>query len=150
MCGIAGHIERQRNPAALARMLAGIAHRGPDGEGVWRGEGGPWRVSLGHRRLAIIDLTSGAQPMGNADDSLVITYNGGVYNYLDPPPPLERGGHRFKTSSDTEVIVHHFEEHGEAGLRDLNGMFAFALWDARNKRLVLARDRMGIKPLYYA
>jgi asparagine synthase (glutamine-hydrolysing) len=150
MCGIAGHIEKQPNPAALGRMLAGIAHRGPDGEGVWRGESGPWRVSLGHRRLAIIDLTSGAQPMGNADDSLVITYNGEVYNYLQLRPPLEQSGHRFKTSSDTEVIVHHFERHGEAGLRDLNGMFAFAIWDARNKRLVLARDRMGIKPLYYA
>jgi len=150
MCGIAGHIGKEPRPGALSRMLAGIAHRGPDGEGEWRGESGAWRVSLGHRRLAIIDLTDGAQPMGNADDSLIITYNGEVYNFLELRPVLERQGHRFKNKSDTEVIVHHFERHGEAGLRDLNGMFAFAIWDARSRRLVLARDRMGIKPLYYA
>ncbi|HMJ56155.1 MAG TPA: asparagine synthase (glutamine-hydrolyzing) [Polyangiaceae bacterium] len=150
MCGIAGYIEKQPRPAALSRMLAGIAHRGPDGEGEWRGEGGPWRVSLGHRRLAIIDLLAGAQPMGNADDSLIITYNGEVYNFLELRARLEREGHVFKNHSDTEVIVHHFEQHGEAGLPDLNGMFAFALWNVRTKKLVLARDRMGIKPLYYA
>ena len=150
MCGIAGFIQKQPDPGALARMLARIAHRGPDGEGEWHQDGGSWRVSLGHRRLAIIDLVDGAQPMGNSDGSLVITYNGEVYNFLDLRPELEREGHRFKTHSDTEVIVHHFERHGESGLRDLNGMFAFALWDARARKLVLARDRMGIKPLYYA
>jgi asparagine synthase (glutamine-hydrolysing) len=150
MCGFAGFIERQPRPAALGRMLGAIAHRGPDGEGEWHGEAGIWRIALGHRRLAIIDLVDGAQPMGNADDSLIVTYNGEIYNFLELRPRLEREGHRFKTRSDTEVIVHHFERHGEAGLRDLNGMFAFALWDVRGKKLVLARDRIGIKPLYYA
>ena len=150
MCGFAGFIEKQPRKAALARMLSAIAHRGPDGEGEWHGEGGAWRISLGHRRLAIIDLVDGAQPMGNADDSLMITYNGELYNFLELKPRLEREGHRFKTRSDTEVIVHHFERHGEAGLHELNGMFAFALWDVRAKKLVLVRDRIGIKPLYYA
>ncbi|MET0593117.1 MAG: asparagine synthase (glutamine-hydrolyzing) [Polyangiaceae bacterium] len=150
MCGIAGFIGRAPDHGALGRMLAQIAHRGPDGEGEWRAEAGPWRVSLGHRRLAIIDLGGGAQPMGNADDSLVITYNGEVYNFLEKRRALEREGHAFKTHSDTEVIVHYFERYGEAGIADLNGMFAFAIWDARHKRLLLARDRMGIKPLYYA
>src|SRR5687767_912862 len=107
MCGIAGYIQKEPRPAALARMLAGIAHRGPDGEGEWHGQGGPWRVALGHRRLAIIDLLDGAQPMGNADDSLIITYNGEVYNFRELKAPLEREGHRFKNRSDTEVIVHH-------------------------------------------
>jgi asparagine synthase (glutamine-hydrolysing) len=150
MCGFAGFIEKQPRPASLARMLSAIAHRGPDGEGAWHGEGGPWHVSLGHRRLSIIDLIDGAQPMGNADDSLIITYNGELYNFLELRPSLERQGHRFKTRSDTEVVVHHFQRHGEAGLQDLNGMFAFALWDVRAKKLVLVRDRIGIKPLYYA
>lgn len=131
-------------------MLTAIAHRGPDGEGQWHQESGAWHVALGHRRLAIIDLADGAQPMENEDGSVVVTYNGEVYNFMKLRPALERDGHRFKTHSDTEVIVHHFEQHGAGGVGDLDGMFAFAIWDAAGRRLTLARDRTGIKPLYYA
>jgi asparagine synthase (glutamine-hydrolysing) len=148
-------------------MLARIAHRGPDGDGQWvrpvtaaatttgAGAGGArssadWTVALGHRRLAIIDLATGAQPMGNEDDTVVITFNGEIYNYQELRAPLEAAGHRFRTRSDTETIVHHFEQHGAAGVGDLNGMFAFAIWEAGGRRLTLARDRMGIKPLFYA
>ena len=158
MCGIAGFVTRagdaDADPGALARMLAEVAHRGPDGDGEWRGTlddaGGAWRVALGHRRLAIIDLATGAQPMDNEDGSVVITFNGEIYNFAALRPALERAGHHFKTRSDTETIIHHLEQHGEGGVRDLSGMFAFALWDARAGRLTLARDRVGIKPLYYA
>ena len=150
MCGIAGFIGRRANPEALPRMLARIAHRGPDGEGQWVRDAGPWQVALGHRRLAIIDVADGAQPMENEDGSVAITYNGEVYNFQALRPALERAGHRFRTRCDTEVIVHHVEEHGVPGVATLDGMFAFALWDAAARRLVLARDRAGIKPLYYA
>ena len=150
MCGIAGFIGRAPRPEAMPRMLASIAHRGPDGEGQWHREDAHWHVALGHRRLAIIDLATGAQPMANDDATVVITYNGEVYNYRELRAALERDGHRFRTESDTEVIVHQFERHDLAGIVDLNGMFAFALWDAARRRLVLARDRTGIKPLYYA
>src|SRR5258708_4756636 len=131
-------------------MLAQSAHRGPDGEGQWTEQRGQWGVALGHRRLAIIDVASGAQPMDNEDGKVIITYNGEVYNFNALRGPLEQRGHRFKTRSDTETIIHHLEEHAVAGVRDPDGMFAFALWDAEARRLVLARDRMGIKPLYYA
>ena len=164
MCGIAGFIQPATAPhrGTLARMLSEIAHRGPDGEGEWHAETplgapdgtvnvtGPWHVALGHRRLAIIDLATGAQPMDNEDGSVVITFNGEIYNFQTLRPALERQGHRFKTRSDTETIVHHFEQHGADGVRALSGMFAFALWDAGAQRLLLARDRVGIKPLYYA
>jgi asparagine synthase (glutamine-hydrolysing) len=150
MCGIAGFVARDPDPGALARMLREIAHRGPDGEGAWRGRAGGFDVALGHRRLAIIDLETGAQPMGNEDGTVVITYNGELYNYRALRPALERQGHRFRTRSDTETIVHHFEQHGVGGVPALDGMFAFAIWDAAAERLVLARDRSGIKPLYYA
>jgi asparagine synthase (glutamine-hydrolysing) len=150
MCGIAGFIAREPDPTALARMLREIAHRGPDGEGAWHGPAGAYQVALGHRRLAIIDLQTGAQPMGNEDGTVVITYNGELYNYRALRPALERQGHLFRTRSDTETIVHHFEQHGLGGVRALDGMFAFAIWDAAAERLVLARDRSGIKPLYYA
>lgn len=150
MCGIAGFVAREADPAALPRMLREIAHRGPDGEGSWRGAAGPFTVALGHRRLAIIDVAGGAQPMGNEDGSVVISYNGEVYNFLALRPALERLGHRFRTRSDTETIVHHYEQHGADGLAALSGMFAFAIWDGPRERLLLARDRCGIKPLYYA
>jgi asparagine synthase (glutamine-hydrolysing) len=150
MCGIAGFIAREPDRAALPRMLREIAHRGPDGEGAWRGAAGDWQVTLGHRRLAIIDLAAGAQPMGNEDGTVVITYNGELYNYRALRPALERQGHVFQTHSDTETVVHHFEQHGIGGVRALDGMFAFAIWDGAAERLVLARDRSGIKPLYYA
>ncbi len=152
MCGIAGFIAREADPAALPRMLRQIAHRGPDGEGSWQGEAGAgaWRVALGHRRLAIIDVEGGVQPMGNEDGTVVITYNGEVYNFQALRAALEQQGHRFRTRSDTETIVHHYEQHGTGGVAALDGMFAFAIWDAGPERLVLARDRAGIKPLYYA
>ncbi|HLK92762.1 MAG TPA: asparagine synthase (glutamine-hydrolyzing) [Polyangia bacterium] len=150
MCGIAGFVARQADPAALPRMLRQIAHRGPDGEGSWRGTAGPFTVALGHRRLAIIDVEGGVQPMANEGGSVVISYNGEVYNFQALRPALERDGHSFRTRSDTEVILHHIEQHGEAGVAALDGMFAFAVWDAGRERLLLARDRAGIKPLYYA
>lgn len=150
MCGIAGFIQKRPDPPALSRMLARIAHRGPDGEGTWHHQTDPWHVSLGHRRLAIIDLSTGAQPMDNEDGSVQITFNGEIYNFQDLRAELEPRGHRFKTRSDTETIIHHFEEHGVAGIAKLNGMFAFAVWNSKSRTLVLARDRVGIKPLYYA
>ena len=151
MCGFAGFIARDVDPAALPRMLAAIAHRGPDGEGRWQQQAGPWQVVLGHRRLAIIDLAGGIQPMANEDGRVVIVYNGELYN--DPPlrAALEQRGHAFRTrSSDTETILHHVEEHGAEGVPALDGMFGFAVWDGRSGQLTLARDRCGIKPLYYA
>jgi asparagine synthase (glutamine-hydrolysing) len=150
MCGIAGFIQKTPDPEALPRMLKRIAHRGPDGEGIWDRHLGGWHVALGHRRLSIIDVAGGAQPMENTDGAAVISYNGEVYNFRRLREPLERNGHQFRTRSDTEVILHHFEEHGVGGIPALEGMFAFAVWEARTRRLTLARDRAGIKPLYYA
>ena len=154
MCGIAGFIQRDPDARCLDAMLARIAHRGPDGAGQWvrsvMGTNGSWTAALGHRRLAIIDLATGAQPMGNEDGNVVITFNGEIYNFQALRAPLEAAGHRFRTRSDTETIVHHFEQHGAGGVVDLNGMFAFAIWDGDARRLTLARDRMGIKPLFYA
>ncbi len=131
-------------------MLARIVRRGPDGEGRWTGKKGDWNVALGHRRLAIVDLEGGAQPMGTPDGAAHITYNGELYNFHDLRSPLERQGVSFRTRSDTEVLLHHVASRGPAGLDALDGMFAFALWDARSGKLLLARDRAGIKPLYYA
>jgi asparagine synthase (glutamine-hydrolysing) len=153
VCGIAGFVQRDPDARCLGTMLARIAHRGPDGDGQWvraaPGTGGPWTTAFGHRRLAIIDLATGAQPMGNEDGGVVITFNGEIYNFQALRAPLEAAGHRFGTRSDTETIIHHFEQHGPDGFVDLNGMFAFAIWDAAARRLTLARDRMGIKPLFY-
>ncbi len=131
-------------------MLARIVHRGPDGEGIWDRAHGGWNVALGHRRLSIIDVAGGTQPMENADGAVVIVYNGEIYNFMRLRAALEGKGHQFRTRSDTEVILRQFEEHGVGGIPALDGMFAFAIWDVRERRLTLARDRAGIKPLYYA
>ncbi|MEK9724914.1 MAG: asparagine synthetase B, partial [Rhodospirillaceae bacterium] len=158
MCGIAGifHPRDLAAPTAddLARRLTAMsdamAHRGPDGDGVWTAPDG--RIGFGHRRLAIIDLSpDAAQPMTNADGSVHITYNGEIYNHAALRAELERLGHRFRTDhSDTEVLVHGYSQWGLDGLVErLEGMFAFAIWDAPNRRLSLARDRVGIKPIYF-
>ncbi len=150
MCGIVGifDLSGKRNiPRELvARMNESQLHRGPD-EGGFHFEPG---VGLGHRRLSIIDLSTGQQPLYNEDGSVVIVYNGEIYNYRDLIPELIGLGHTFKTKSDTEVIVHAWEQWGEDCVRRLRGMFAFALWDRNREMLFLARDRLGVKPLYYA
>src|SRR5437763_6359042 len=150
MCGIVGifDLSGKRNiPRELvARMNESQLHRGPD-EGGFHFEPG---VGLGHRRLSIIDLSTGQQPLYNEDGSVVIVYNGEIYNYRDLIPELIGLGHTFKTKSDTEVIVHAWEQWGEDCVRRLRGMFAFALWDRNRETLFLARDRLGVKPLYYA
>jgi len=128
-------------------MVATLVHRGPDEDGVWAGEG----VALGMRRLSIIDIATGHQPMFNEDNSIAVVFNGEIYNYLELREELLAAGHRFRTDhSDTEVLVHLYEQYGDAFLDRLNGMFAIALWDGPRRRLLLARDRAGIKPLYYA
>ena len=128
-------------------MTEGLHHRGPDTAGYWEGPD----VSLGMRRLAIIDVATGQQPVFNEDGTIAVVFNGEIYNYIELREALQRAGHRFSTDhSDTEVLVHLYEDHGLAFLHELNGMFAIALWDARRRQLLLARDRLGIKPLYFA
>jgi asparagine synthase (glutamine-hydrolysing) len=149
MCGICGMAVAGRGAAAdveaVKRMNERLVHRGPDSEGVFH-EGG---VALAMSRLSIIDLEHGDQPISGEDGSVTVVQNGEIYNYRELRGELERRGHRFATHSDTEVLVHLYEEHGEGFARRLRGMFAIALWDARERRLLLARDRFGIKPLYY-
>jgi asparagine synthase (glutamine-hydrolysing) len=154
MCGIAGGVWTSRGPAldavTLRRMTDVLRHRGPDDDGFWRHDRGDGSgVALGFRRLSIIDLAGGHQPLANEDESVWIVFNGEVYNYRELRPELEARGHRFRTHSDTEVIVHAYEEYGVDCLRKFRGMFAFAIWDERQRRLFLARDRMGQKPLVY-
>ena len=148
MCGIAGIIGRQPlSPAdleAVRRMNEALRHRGPDGEGTF--SKGP--VSLAMRRLSIIDLEGGWQPLLNEDHSLVLVANGEIYNFPELRKDLVARGHRFSTAGDCETILHLYEEHGANCVHYLRGMFAFALWDSRRRRLLLARDRMGEKPLY--
>ena len=150
MCGITGIVDlkgrREIPRAPLWRMNETQHHRGPDAGGVHFEPG----VGLGHRRLSIIDLASGQQPLYNEDRSVVVVYNGEIYNYQALIPELARLGHAFRTKSDTEVIVHAWEEWGEACVERFRGMFAFALWDRNRETLFLARDRLGVKPLYYA
>jgi asparagine synthase (glutamine-hydrolysing) len=150
MCGIAGIVRFDPrdtvDEARLKRMRDVLRHRGPDGEGLWLE--GP--VGLAHRRLAIVDVVGGLQPMPNEDDTVWITYNGEIYNHAMLRPGLEAAGHRYRTRSDTETILHLYEEEGDRGIEQLRGMFAFAIWDRGRERLLLARDRLGIKPLYYA
>jgi asparagine synthase (glutamine-hydrolysing) len=147
MCGIAGKVGSERIDAALiAEMSAVLEHRGPDAGGSFVDDG----AGLGVRRLAIIDVETGDQPVFNEDRSALVILNGEIYNYVELREQLERRGHRFRTKSDTEVIVHLYEDHGAECVQQLRGMFAFAVWDRRNRRLLLARDRLGKKPLYYA
>ena len=136
---------RPVEPAWLEAMTRILAHRGPDGEGVYL----DGAVGLGHRRLAIIDPEGGRQPLSNEDGSIWITFNGCVYNYQELARHLRAAGHTFRTHSDTEVIVHAYEQWGTECTRHFNGMFAFAIWDGRARRLFAARDRLGIKPFYY-
>ena len=149
MCGIAGVFNFDGQPVAtglLKRMTDAIAHRGPDGEGHFTD--GP--VGLGHRRLSIIDLSAAArQPMGNETGEIVLVYNGEIYNFQALRVELESKGHRFHSQTDSEVVIHGYEEWGDDCVKRFNGMFAFALWDRPRQRLFLARDRYGIKPLYY-
>jgi asparagine synthase (glutamine-hydrolysing) len=149
MCGIAGYVADNPHgapPHLLEEMCDSIEHRGPDGFGYFRK--GP--AALGHRRLSIIDLSGGAQPLGNEDGSIQIVFNGEIYNYLELRDDLVKKGHQFRTQSDTEVLVHLYEEVGESLPEYLNGMFAFAIWDGRRNELFLARDPFGKKPLYYS
>ena len=149
MCGIAGLFypatPKPVDPARITAMADAQAHRGPDGSGVWTGPG----VGLGHRRLSIIDLGGGAQPMESADGALTVTFNGEIYNFQAVRAELEAKGARFRTNSDTEVLLHSWAEWGPAMLERLNGMFAFALHDSRAQSLFMARDRLGVKPLHY-
>ena len=148
MCGISGFLTPPReraDPELVERMMATLRHRGPDDEGFY--VEGP--VALGHRRLRIIDLETGRQPVANETGTVWVILNGEIYNFLELRAGLQKRGHRFTTKSDTEVIVHAYEEFGEECVEHLNGMFAFALWDAERETLLLARDRMGEKPLYY-
>ncbi len=149
MCGIAGYValdvRRPLDTDAVAGMLRRVAHRGPDDEGTFTDTG----IVLGHRRLSVIDVTGGHQPLFGARDTTAIVCNGEVYNYRELRSELEAQGHRFRTASDTEVAAHAYDAWGDAFLDRLDGMFALALWDGKRRRLLLARDRMGEKPLYW-
>jgi asparagine synthase (glutamine-hydrolysing) len=149
VCGIAGILcgddAERPSQADVAGMIAQLRHRGPDGTGFFAD--GP--IALGHARLSIIDLSTGDQPIHNEDRSAWVVLNGEIFNYVELRAELERAGHRFYTQSDTEVIVHLYEQHGDRFVQHLNGQFAIAIWDAKRRRLVLARDRTGIRPLFY-
>ena len=149
MCGIVGTLNLIRShpirEATLRQMLAMIRHRGPDQFGIYR----DGQVGLGSARLSIIDLSSGQQPIANEDETLWIVFNGEIFNYVELRPELEARGHRFTTNTDTEVILHLYEDLGPDCLSRLNGQFAIAIWDAREQTLFLARDRLGIRPLFY-
>ena len=148
MCGICGKATTDGKPierALIERMARIMEHRGPDDEGFHLEQG----VGLGFRRLAIIDLSTGHQPMTNEDGSVIIAFNGEVYNFQELRPPLEAAGHQFRTRSDTETIIHAYEEYGLDFVNYLRGMFALAIWDRNQRRLVLARDRLGQKPVFY-
>ncbi|NBX46795.1 MAG: asparagine synthase (glutamine-hydrolyzing), partial [Chloroflexi bacterium] len=149
MCGVAGWLgyrgSRDGASVLLERMKQAIYHRGPDEDGSFVDD----RVAIGMQRLAIVDLAGGQQPMANEDDTIWIVFNGEIYNALDLRPGLQAAGHRFRTNSDTEVILHLYEEYGDDCVDRLAGMFTFCIWDARRGRALLARDRVGKKPLFY-
>src|SRR6184192_2137608 len=149
MCGIAGQFNFQRREPVeretIVRMARSIAHRGPDDEGFFIA--GP--IGLGFRRLSIIDLAGGHQPMSDAEETVWVIFNGEIYNYRELRAELQGKGHQFRTNSDTEVIIHGYKEWGTDVFNHLNGMFGVAIWDLQRKRLVVARDAMGIKLIYY-
>src|SRR5215471_10110856 len=150
MCGICGIFESSGEPvverATLKSMADTIRHRGPDDDGFYHSGG----VGLAHRRLSIIDLEGGHQPLSNEDGTIWIVFNGEIYNFKELNQRYLASGHTFRTRSDTETIVHLYEELGEACFAQLRGMFGLALWDGRKKKLILARDRIGKKPLFYS
>src|SRR5262245_44592072 len=150
MCGIAGFVHHdpfhQADQTLLQRMCTSIRHRGPDDQGFFF----QGHVALGSRRLSIIDLDNGHQPIFNESGRIAIVLNGEIYNFQELRPTLEAKGHRFTTRTDTEVVVHLYEEYGLEAVQHLRGMFALALWDGDRRRLLLARDRVGKKPLFYA
>ncbi len=150
MCGICGIVDlagrRPIDEALVRRMNGAIAHRGPDGDGFHFEPG----VGIGHRRLSIIDLEGGKQPLYNEDDTVLVSYNGEIFNFQEVERELIARGHRFRTRCDTEVLVHAWEEWGEESVRRFNGMFAYAIWDRNREQLFLVRDRLGVKPLHYA
>ena len=149
MCGIAGMLkfggQGWVEPGVIRRMCNIMAHRGPDDDGIYTA--GP--IGLGMRRLSIVDLSTGHQPLSNEDGTLWIVFNGEIYNHRELREQLESHGHLYRTHSDTETIVHLYEQYGRDCVQHLRGMFAFAIWDTRAQSLFLARDRLGIKPLYY-
>jgi len=149
MCGIAGIVDlagRPLDPALVRKLCAALGHRGPDDEGYYLNG----HVALGQRRLAILDVAGGRQPMSNENGSVWVTFNGEIYNFQELRRDLEKLGFRFATRSDTEVILHAYEAYGSSCVERFRGMFAFALWEQRAQTLVLARDRVGKKPLFYA
>ena len=148
MCGIAGQLLRERKAelADIRSMCDQIRHRGPDDEGYHLDNA----CGLGMRRLSIIDLNTGHQPISNEDGTIWVVFNGEIYNFQELRADLIAAGHRFKTNSDTETLVHLYEEEGTAGIAKLRGMFAYAIWDSNDRSLLLVRDRFGKKPLYYA
>src|SRR3989344_4778562 len=149
MCGIAGILNTFSGPSPseskLSAMIGALQHRGPDGFGFYTDD----VIGLAHARLSIIDLEGGWQPIHNEEKTVWVVFNGEIFNYIELRQTLEQGGHSFYTHSDTEVIVHLYEQHGEEFVQHLNGQFAIALWDKTKKRLILARDRTGIRPLFY-
>ena len=150
MCGIAGILNLENREPVVEReirqMLAMIRHRGPDEFGIYL-DG--HQVGLGNARLSIIDLSTGQQPICNEDSTLWIVFNGEIFNYVELRPELEAKGHIFSTTSDTEVLLHSYEEWGEKCTERLNGQFAFAIWNTREKSVFMARDRIGVRPLFY-
>src|SRR5436190_14670812 len=150
MCGIAGIVGSAELDSIIQRkhirrMLAMIRHRGPDQFGIYQDS----TATLGSARLSIIDLSTGQQPISNEDETLWIVFNGEIFNFVELRPDLEKRGHRFTTQTDTEVLLHAYEEFGTGCFDRLNGQFAFAIWDSKRRQLLLGRDRMGIRPLFY-
>lgn len=147
MCGIAGilSLDQRVSEQKLKSMIQTLSHRGPDGEGLFIRN----NIGLAHARLSIIDLSTGQQPIHNENEDIWVVFNGEIFNFIELRAELEKQGHRFYTHTDTEVIVHLYEQYGEGFVKHLNGQFAIALWDQLKSKLILIRDRVGITPLYY-